>query len=69
MLTSEHYASPVDWAEDQFAKPLGLPGLLSIRDMHCACIECVPMCIKISIHILRVMHVCICTYTYLHAYL
>ncbi|CAE7618299.1 unnamed protein product [Symbiodinium sp. CCMP2592] len=27
VLTSEHYASPVDWAEDQFAKPLGLPGL------------------------------------------
>lgn len=29
VLTSERYSSPVDWAEDQFAKPLGLQGLFA----------------------------------------
>lgn len=25
-LTSDRYATPVDWAEENFAKPMGLPG-------------------------------------------
>jgi len=28
-LTSDRYATPVDWAEENFAKPMGLPGLFA----------------------------------------
>ena len=47
MLTSEHYASPVDWAEDQFAKPLGIPGLLGIHVMQYGFLSTMYICVSL----------------------